>query len=177
MGITPLPENDPAEKFGYEITVWTGTRPKSDTTSRVSIILEGDNGDTEPRYLVDTYRPTFKRSAVDSFLLTSSISLGDLAAIRIIILFFHANNNFNILLIQLKLHVICVIEACGMTAAALYPAGFSAAFWSATSSAIRNSISCATSGSRSTKKTDRCVLTRNLNLLYRLSQHSIISKI
>ena len=82
MGVTALPDNNPEDKFGYEVTVWSGYRAGSGTTSQVVIVLNGDEADSEPRTLRDLNRPILQRASVDSFLLTSSFPLGNISAIR-----------------------------------------------------------------------------------------------
>ncbi len=80
--MTALPDNDPADKFGYEVTVWTGYRGGSGTSSKVAIILQGDDGESDPRILTYPGRQIFMRGAVDSFLLTTTEALGNLSSIR-----------------------------------------------------------------------------------------------
>ena len=82
LGIVDLPENDPSNRFGYEIIVSTGAMPGSGTTSRVSIALEGSTGNSGPRYLVDSRHSPFKRGDVNSFLVTTNDELGIIDWIR-----------------------------------------------------------------------------------------------
>lgn len=82
IGITALPENQPNEKFGYEVMIWTGIRPNSGTTSLVSIDIEGDISKSGPRYLIDGRRKIFKAASINSFLLTTSQTLGNPMLIR-----------------------------------------------------------------------------------------------
>ena len=77
-----MPDNDPADKFGYEITIWTGYRAKSGTTSKVALVMSGDDGDSEPRTLFVRETPVFQRGGINSFLLTTKLSLGSLSSIR-----------------------------------------------------------------------------------------------
>ena len=77
-----LPDNDPLDEFAYEITVWTGYRGQSGTTSRVAIVMYGDETESAPRMLWSRKRNIFQRASVDSFLLTTDSLLGNLSAIR-----------------------------------------------------------------------------------------------
>ncbi|XP_013422214.1 uncharacterized protein LOC106182109 [Lingula anatina] len=91
VGVTPLPDNDARDKQGYEIMVWTGSRKDAGTTAHVSIILSGDKDETEPRVLADDKRPICQRGGIDSFLLTTTQSLGKLSHLRI----WHDNSGSN----------------------------------------------------------------------------------
>lgn len=71
-----LPENEPTDQFGYEVTVCTGLLPNSGTTSRVSIAIEGDAGKSGARYLVHRQYPIFRTGDIDSFLLTTEQDIG-----------------------------------------------------------------------------------------------------
>ena len=86
--MTFLPENDPKDLYGYEISIWTGYRPSSGTDSKVAIILRGEEADSQPRRLYDPHRPVFLRGSVDSFLLTSPYYIGNLDSIRYLFPFF-----------------------------------------------------------------------------------------
>ncbi len=81
-GATPLPDNNSNDEYCYEVNIWTGFRPGSGTTSRIALILEGDDFDTDPRVLCDPDRPVFQKGSVNTFLLTSPYSLGTLSAVR-----------------------------------------------------------------------------------------------
>ena len=60
MGACPLPDNDPADQYRYEITIWTGIRRGAGTKSKVSLILYGEDADSEPRLLEDKKRKPFQ---------------------------------------------------------------------------------------------------------------------
>lgn len=74
--LVSLPENEPTDRFGYEVTVSTGLLPNSGTSSRVSIDIEGDKNKSGPRYLVHRRHPIFRTGDLDSFLLTTEQDLG-----------------------------------------------------------------------------------------------------
>lgn len=83
VGACPLPDNDPTDQFRYEVTLWTSMRRYAGTTSKVNIILCGEENDSEPRTLEDPVRKPFQQGSVDTFLLTTPYMLGSLPYIRI----------------------------------------------------------------------------------------------
>jgi polycystin 1L2 len=70
LGVTPLPDNNPADQYLYQIIVFTGQRKDAGTHSNVSFVLYGDNGQTEIRTLADPHRRILQRGSVDAFLLS-----------------------------------------------------------------------------------------------------------
>ncbi|XP_062611467.1 uncharacterized protein LOC134273293 [Saccostrea cucullata] len=82
-GSSPLPDNDPRDKYLYELTVFTGSRKGSGTTANVSFILTGEKAETPPRYLADEKRPVLQRSNCDGFIMATPKSLGKLTHLRI----------------------------------------------------------------------------------------------
>lgn len=58
-------------------------RRNAGTKSKVSIIVYGDENDSEPRALEDTGRDPFQRGSQDSFLLTTSFDMGNIQYIRV----------------------------------------------------------------------------------------------
>ncbi|XP_048575324.1 polycystic kidney disease protein 1-like 2 [Nematostella vectensis] len=83
VGVCPLPDNDPSDTYRYEITLWTSMRRGAGTTSKVSMIMYGEENETEARVLDDPQRPPFQRGCVNTFLLTTPSILGPLPYIRI----------------------------------------------------------------------------------------------
>ena len=79
----PVIDNDPSDRYRYEVTVYTGMRKNCSTTAKVSIILAGEEGRTSPYMLKDEYRRVFDSGGVDSFLVTTSESLGSLTYVRV----------------------------------------------------------------------------------------------
>ena len=69
--------------YRYLVTVNTGIRQNAGTTANVVMVMSGDESETEPQALLDNTRPLFKRGKQNSFVLTSSKSLGHLSYIRI----------------------------------------------------------------------------------------------
>jgi polycystin 1L2 len=65
------------------VTLFTGSRRNAGSTAEVSIIITGDNGDSEPRLLQRTSSVSFKRTSQDSYLVTTAHSLGSLQYIRV----------------------------------------------------------------------------------------------
>ncbi|XP_013393280.1 uncharacterized protein LOC106161002 [Lingula anatina] len=80
---TPLEDNLPTDNYHYQITVTTGMRKKAGTTSKVSFILSGDDGDTGVRRLGDGKRKKFERGSILNFILSVEHSLGPLTFLRI----------------------------------------------------------------------------------------------
>lgn len=82
LGVVDLPENETSNRFGYEVLVSTGTLPGSGTTSHVSVVLEGSNASSGPRYLLDNRHNPFTRGCLTSFLVTTNEPLGVIEWIR-----------------------------------------------------------------------------------------------
>ncbi|XP_043937521.1 polycystic kidney disease protein 1-like 2 [Protopterus annectens] len=89
--LTVLEDNDPFDQYRYVLTVVTGHRRGAATTSKVTIILYGSEGESEPHHLADPEKPLFERGASDVFLLTTPFSLGELQSIRL----WHDNSGSN----------------------------------------------------------------------------------
>ncbi|XP_071965421.1 uncharacterized protein [Antedon mediterranea] len=82
-GVTPLKDNDPRDKIKYEITVFTGVKKRAGTSATVSFMIAGEEGETGIRVFQDEKRKIFERGNIDSFVLTTKRSLGQLVHIRI----------------------------------------------------------------------------------------------
>lgn len=50
---------------------------------QVTVTLLGTEGESEPHHLTDPDKPVFERGAVDTFVLTTPFSLGELQSIRL----------------------------------------------------------------------------------------------
>ncbi|XP_071961517.1 polycystin-1-like [Antedon mediterranea] len=83
LGVTPLPDNAPTDRYFYEITVLTGQRKAAGTDSNVHFILSGEDDETDVRCFEDDQRKVFRRGGVDRFLLAVRQPLGALNYIRI----------------------------------------------------------------------------------------------
>ena len=59
-------------KYRYDVTIYTGSRPGSGTTSSVCMMLGGSLGESDPQFLSSHTEKLFKRGSVDTFLITSS---------------------------------------------------------------------------------------------------------
>ena len=70
LGSAPLPDNNPSDKYVYEITVMTGSKRDASCRSNVFFILTGEEAETDVRTLKDTKRTTFEKGGVDSFVMT-----------------------------------------------------------------------------------------------------------
>ncbi|CAH1263318.1 PKD1L3 [Branchiostoma lanceolatum] len=82
-GVLPIADNSRCDAHFYLITVYTGMKAGSGTSSRVGIILHGENGDSGPRPLAACQQQVFKRGSVTTFLLSTPESLGDLTNIHV----------------------------------------------------------------------------------------------
>ncbi|KAL3831269.1 hypothetical protein ACJMK2_023042, partial [Sinanodonta woodiana] len=83
-GIVILQDNTITDKQRYELTVETGFRQASGTSSKISIILHGEEGMSETRELVsDDQRPMFERNSQDKFLLSLPESIGRIYKVQL----------------------------------------------------------------------------------------------
>ncbi|XP_012939225.2 sperm receptor for egg jelly [Aplysia californica] len=69
LGIAPLADNDPKDKYFYEVLVCTGMRRNAGTNSQVCFILSGEDDETDVRAFSDSKRKIFRRGQVDGFLM------------------------------------------------------------------------------------------------------------
>uniref|UniRef100_A0ABM5EUS9 Polycystin-1-like protein 2 n=1 Tax=Pogona vitticeps TaxID=103695 RepID=A0ABM5EUS9_9SAUR len=81
--ITVLEDNDPFALYRYLVTVYTGHRRGAATTSKVTLTLYGQEGESEPHHLVDPDTPVFERGGADVFMLCTLFPLGELQSIRL----------------------------------------------------------------------------------------------
>ncbi|XP_075265148.1 polycystin-1-like protein 3, partial [Convolutriloba macropyga] len=88
LGFTPLPDNDPADFYMYELAVQTGMIKGAGTTSRIYFYIVGEMGRSRIHVLEDPYRHILKRDSKDLFLLSTPRSLGRLTSVR----FWHDNS-------------------------------------------------------------------------------------
>ncbi|CAG0910212.1 unnamed protein product [Cyprideis torosa] len=74
VGALPLPDNEPTDKYIYEILVSTGDKNTAMTDSQVSFMLSGERSDTGTRTFGKSskQRPIFRRGALDTFVMTTS---------------------------------------------------------------------------------------------------------
>jgi hypothetical protein len=78
-----MADNNPEDQYFYEIMVETGPLANHGTTSNISFILTGEHDHTGARCFTDPNRTIFKSGALDSFLLSTETSLGELKYLRI----------------------------------------------------------------------------------------------
>ncbi|XP_072050167.1 polycystin family receptor for egg jelly-like [Amphiura filiformis] len=83
LGVAPLPDNSPTDRYYYEIVVVTGHRRNAGTQSKVSFIASGDQDETQVRMFRDDRRKVFNRGSTDRFLMSVSKPLGTLNYMRI----------------------------------------------------------------------------------------------
>ena len=76
-------DNDPADRYRYEVTVYTARGKKTGTTANVSILIAGEDGQSAVHMLKSTSRLCQQPGGVDSFLVTTPDCLGSLTFIRI----------------------------------------------------------------------------------------------
>ena len=82
-GVSPLLDNDPRDRYLYEVTVYTGTRTGSSTTAKVSMVFSGEEDETPPRLIFDDKRPVLQSGGVDSFVMAVPRSLGQMSHVRV----------------------------------------------------------------------------------------------
>nr|KAG5709464.1 hypothetical protein BaRGS_023146 [Batillaria attramentaria] len=83
LGIAPLMDNDPKDKYYYEIVVVTGMRRNAGTDSKVFFILSGEEDETDVRQFTDSKRKIFRRGATNGFLMATTRPLGYLNYARV----------------------------------------------------------------------------------------------
>jgi hypothetical protein len=83
LGASPLLDNEPNDKYLYEISVFTGDKEGASTDSKVFMILSGDEDETTVRALHDPKRKTFRKGEKDVFVMAVSAPLGKLNYLRI----------------------------------------------------------------------------------------------
>ncbi|XP_037372114.1 polycystic kidney disease protein 1-like 2 [Talpa occidentalis] len=81
--VTVLGDNDPFAQYHYLVTVYTGHRRGAATSSKVTVTLYGQDGESEPHHLSDPNTPVFERGGVDVFLLSTLFPLGELRSLRL----------------------------------------------------------------------------------------------
>ncbi|XP_064630503.1 uncharacterized protein LOC135489174 [Lineus longissimus] len=84
--VYPLVDNDPDDKYMYELMVASGMAKGAGTHSRVYFVLSGENDETDVRILHDRSRGNkhcLDRGNIDCFLLTTPRPLGELNYARI----------------------------------------------------------------------------------------------
>ncbi|XP_056621432.1 polycystic kidney disease protein 1-like 2 [Triplophysa dalaica] len=81
--VTVLEDNDPLAEYRYLLSINTGQRRGASTSSQVTVILQGAEGESEAHHLTDPDKPVFERGGLDMFLLTTPYSLGELESIRL----------------------------------------------------------------------------------------------
>ncbi|WAQ94086.1 PK1L1-like protein, partial [Mya arenaria] len=83
-GIVYLLDNTPLDQQKYEITMETGFWRNAGTTSKISIILHGEEGMSETRELIsEDDRPMFERNSRDKFILTLPDSIGRIWKVQV----------------------------------------------------------------------------------------------
>ncbi|XP_069123303.1 uncharacterized protein [Argopecten irradians] len=81
--IYPLCDNLSTDRYHYQMTVYTGLRQNSGTTSKVFFVLGGEDGDTEVRAVEDSKSRPLTRGSVNNYLLSVPFNLGNLNFLRI----------------------------------------------------------------------------------------------
>ncbi|KAK7471881.1 hypothetical protein BaRGS_00035465 [Batillaria attramentaria] len=83
LGFAPLMDNDPNDKYFYEIEVVTGMRSNAGTKSKVYFVLSGEEEESEVREFADNKRPIFQRGSTNGFLMATPRPLGEIHYARI----------------------------------------------------------------------------------------------
>ena len=76
-------DNDPSERYRYEVTVYTARGKNTGTTANVSLLIAGEESQSATHVLKSTSRSCLLAGGVDSFLITTPDCLGRLEYIRI----------------------------------------------------------------------------------------------
>ncbi|KAF2367013.1 PLAT/LH2 domain [Trinorchestia longiramus] len=88
LGAIPFPDNNPADKYIYEITTYTGPDSEAPCESQISMILSGDYEETAVRQLPKPNLNLYRRYDVNTFVMTTAAPLGNLHYLRV----FHDNS-------------------------------------------------------------------------------------
>ena len=83
LGAFPLPDNKTANKYLYEIMLFTGHKADATTDSTVSFVLTGDDYDSGTRTFGKPKRRFFRKGGQDAFVMAVPCYLGDLKYLRI----------------------------------------------------------------------------------------------
>ena len=77
-------DSDPRDSFLYEVVVFTGVMKTAGTSANVTIVLEGENGVCSlPHVISNLSSGLLQRGSVDTFLITSSNNLGQVASVKL----------------------------------------------------------------------------------------------
>ncbi len=71
------------EKYLYEVIFYTGSRKQASTDSKVFFYADGTLGHTDVLLLKARKRQVFRRGGIDSFIISTSRSLGDLLYVKV----------------------------------------------------------------------------------------------
>ncbi|XP_078674748.1 polycystin-1-like protein 2 [Branchiostoma floridae x Branchiostoma belcheri] len=82
-GVLPIADNKESDENFYLLTVYTGLKSGSGTSSKAGIILHGADGDTGPRPLAASKNQVFQRGNICSFLLSTTKNLGQLTNVHV----------------------------------------------------------------------------------------------
>lgn len=82
-GVSPLLDNDPRDRYLYEVTIYTGSRSGAGTTAKISMVFSGEEDETQPRLMFDDKREVMYSGGVDGFVMATPRSLGSLSHIRV----------------------------------------------------------------------------------------------
>ena len=77
------PSNRTGDAHAYEVVISTGMRRHAGTTANVAMTITGERGESHPYLLKNSQRMALARGSTDSFLVTTSQTLGELAYIRV----------------------------------------------------------------------------------------------
>ncbi|XP_020607936.1 LOW QUALITY PROTEIN: polycystic kidney disease protein 1-like 2 [Orbicella faveolata] len=82
-GLTVSPSNRAGDAHAYEVVISTGMRRHAGTTANVAMTITGERGESHPYLLKNSRRMALARGSTDSFLVTTSETLGELTYIRV----------------------------------------------------------------------------------------------
>ena len=81
--VSILADNNPDDRYYYLLTVLTGSKNESGTTSVVSLYMAGRNSRSKTHVFVDEDKELFLMGAEDWFLITEPRSLCDLEMVNV----------------------------------------------------------------------------------------------
>ncbi|XP_063443914.1 polycystin-1-like protein 2 [Mytilus trossulus] len=82
-GATPLEDNLPTDNYHYQVTVQTGMKKKSGTSSKISFVMSGETNDSGARRLYDGHRKILPTGSILNYILSVERCLGPLSFLRI----------------------------------------------------------------------------------------------
>ena len=83
VGVSVSPSNKAEDTYAYEVIISTGMRRHAGTTANIAMTMTGEHGESQPFLLKSSHGTTLARGSVNSFLVTTSESLGEISYVRV----------------------------------------------------------------------------------------------